>query len=38
MVFTEQGVFLDCDAEEREQGSRWLMDKLGDSLREPAQA
>jgi len=40
MVFTEQGVFLNGhgDAEERERGSRWLMDKLGDSLREPAQA
>lgn len=41
LTFTEQGVFLDGydDAGSREQGSRWLIDKLAASVeREPAQA
>ena len=34
VTFTEQGVFLDGydDAGKREQGTRWLLDKLGASL------
>ena len=34
LVFTEQGVFLDGHdgAKSREEGSRWLLDKLGASL------
>ena len=34
LVFTEQGVFLDGldDAKGREEGSNWLLDKLGASL------
>jgi uncharacterized protein YndB with AHSA1/START domain len=38
LVFTEQGVFLDGydDAGSREEGSRWLLDKLGAALRESA--
>lgn len=41
LTFTEQGVFLDGydDAGSREQGSRWLIDKLAASVeRQPAQA
>src|SRR5207248_1124883 len=41
LTFTEQGVFLDGydDSGSREQGSRWLLDKLAASVeREPAQA
>jgi uncharacterized protein YndB with AHSA1/START domain len=35
LTFTEQGVFLDGydDAGSREEGSRWLLDKLGESLK-----
>jgi uncharacterized protein YndB with AHSA1/START domain len=35
LVFTEQGVFLDGydDAASREQGTRWLLDKLDEALR-----
>lgn len=38
LIFTEQAVFLDGydDAGSREQGTRWLLDKLGESLDEPA--
>ena len=34
LTFIEQGVFLDGydDAGTREQGTRWLLDKLGASL------
>ena len=34
LTFTEQGVFLDGydDAGSREQGTRWLLDKLAASL------
>jgi uncharacterized protein YndB with AHSA1/START domain len=40
LVFTEQAVFLDGydDAGSREQGTRWLLDKLGAALGEPAKA
>jgi uncharacterized protein YndB with AHSA1/START domain len=40
MTFTEQGVFLDGydDPTGREDGTRWLMGKLGESLREQAGA
>jgi uncharacterized protein YndB with AHSA1/START domain len=40
LIFTKQGVFLDGydDAAGRERGTRWLLDKLGESLREPANA
>ncbi len=41
VIFTEQGVFLDGfdGAAGREQGSRWLLDKLGAALEhEPASA
>ncbi len=35
LTFTEQGVFLDGydDAGSREHGTRWLLDKLGESLK-----
>ncbi len=35
LIFTEQGVFLDGydDVASREQGTNWLLDKLGDSLK-----
>ena len=41
LIFTEQGVFLDGydDAAGREQGTRWLLDKLDEALRRaPASA
>jgi uncharacterized protein YndB with AHSA1/START domain len=40
LKFTEQGVFLDRhdDAGAREQGSGWLLGKLGESLGEPVAA
>ena len=41
LIFTEQGVFLDGydDSGSREQGSRWLLDKLAASVeRQPAPA
>jgi uncharacterized protein YndB with AHSA1/START domain len=40
LIFTEQGVFLDGydDAAGREQGTRWLVGKLEESLRSPAPA
>jgi uncharacterized protein YndB with AHSA1/START domain len=40
LKFTEQGVFLDRhdDAGSREQGSRWLLGKLGESLGESVAA
>ncbi len=36
LVFTEQGVFLDGydDAGSREHGSGWLLDKLGETLKD----
>jgi uncharacterized protein YndB with AHSA1/START domain len=36
MVFTEQGAFLDGydDAGSREHGTNWLLDKLGESLKD----
>jgi uncharacterized protein YndB with AHSA1/START domain len=37
MIFTEQGAFLDVydNAGQREQGTRDLLDKLGEALRRP---